>query len=89
MYKDSKRKTEYQRDYMRKKRSNKTPKSSNNAFIPYHIVEKLADEKWREILTSLKISFEDSHNPNYASNVCFCECGTDLSQVFDWLEVTG
>ena len=87
MYKDSKKKTDYQREYMRKKRSNKTPKSSN-IRIPYHIVEKLADEKWREILTALKIAFEESHNPSYASNLMFCFCGTPLSDVFDWLEKT-
>ena len=57
--------------------------------IPYHIVEKLADETWRERLTMLKISFEESHNPSYASNLMFCFCGTPLSDVFDWLEVTG
>ena len=58
-------------------------------FIPYHIVEKLADPIWRDRLTKMKIAFEESHNPSYASNLMFCFCGTPLSDVFDWLEVTG
>ena len=57
-------------------------------FIPYHVVEKLADEKWRGILTVLKVAFTDSHDYEDAKHVMFCFCGTPLSDVFEWLEKT-
>ena len=89
MYKDKKKQRKANRDSMRKLRAKQGITEGITPFIPYHIVEKLADKEWREKITMLKIAFADSHNPYYASSVCFCECGTDLSQVFDWLEVTG
>jgi len=93
MRKDKKARNEYAREYMKKKRQGLTSSEKGLTLatkprIPYHIVEKLADKTWRERLMKMKVSFSESHHPDYASFIKFGD-GTELSDVFDWLEVTG
>ena len=70
-------KKQYQRDYMKKKRSN-----MEGLTYP-DILDKLTDPFWRGRLEKICLSFKGSH---YAKDVWLGD--TNMSTVCDWLECT-
>ena len=86
----SEAKKHYQREYMKKRRSNKgsniLPLETDGSNTP-DIILKLIDPFWRGRLAKICDAFEHSHNPRYKEEVWLGE--TNLSTACDYLECTG
>lgn len=78
-------KKKYQREYMKKQRSNSEPKITDGSNIP-DIMDKLTDPFWRGRLEKICHAFKVSHQPSY-SEMCWLG-DTNLSTACDYLEVT-
>ena len=80
-------KKDYQRDYMRKKRSNKGSniEGSNKVGLTYpHIIDKLTDPAWRAHLEKVCEGFSRRED----LKACTYLGGVPLTIVCDWLECT-
>ena len=80
-------KKDYQRDYMRKKRSNKGSniEGSNKVGLTYpHIIDKLTDPAWRAHLEKVCEGFARRED----LKACTYLGGVPLTIVCDWLECT-
>ena len=97
-------KKKYQREYMKKKRSNIT--DGSNISIESNITDgsnikvegltypdilyKLTDKvKWRPALEKICHAFKCSHHPDYAHDVMVGVYGVDIATACELLEVTG
>ena len=92
-------KKKYQREYMKKKRSNKpeglTGGSNMESLTCPDIIDKLTDKAYRVKLEKICHAFKVSHHPSYASDVWLgvtedivVAGSTNLSVACDYLEVT-
>ena len=91
-------KKQYQKGYMKSKRSNKGSNITDGSNIPIEsnntegltsypdIIDKLTDKIWRPRLGKLQTAFEASHHPSYAHDVMLGY--TFLDDVFKLLECT-
>ena len=89
-------KKDYQREYMRRRRSNKglterpgipvgLTEEEHMTVYP-DILDKLTNPVWRDRLSKLQVAFDASHHPDYASACWLGDC--NLSLAFDLLECT-
>ena len=80
-------KKKYQREYMKRKRSNKTEGITGQGLTSYpDIVDKLTDPVWRGRLEKICHAFKGSHHPSYVQDVWLGDY--NLSKVCELLEVT-
>jgi len=91
-------KKQYQKGYMKSKRSNKGSNITDGSNIPIEsnimegsntpdIIDKLTNPFWRGRLEKICLSFQNSHHPSYMKDVWLGD--TNLSTACDWLECTG
>lgn len=85
-------KKKYQREYMKKQRSNSEPKITDGSNIKTEglthpdIMDKLTDLVWRDKLEKICHAFKVSHHPSYNEDVWLGD--TNLSIACDYLECT-
>ena len=84
-------KKKYQREYMKKKRSNigsnKTDTTGRGLTVSQDMLDKLTDPVWRGKSEKICHAFQASHHPSYMQDVWLGDY--NLSQVCELLEVTG
>ena len=79
-------KKKYQREYMKKQRSNIEPTGAEGLTSYPDILDKLTDKVWRAKMEKICLSFRTSHHPDYINDVWLGDF--NMSQVCELLECT-